>query len=283
MIVCVVGVVNRSIQYTWESIKDNIIDELKKGHKVDIAVFNNNVGDTLVDGVLIDNNSMSIIPYDFMFQYKQATIDGLVRKIPGYDRDFTWFRGRMKRNGVRHMYVEGQVAKFLTARLSKYQYAVVTNGDYFYSGPLPPGTLGSIKRGMIGTCHHLDASGYTDGFYIGHIADLVKVLSRISYYQRMLNCFDSGWNGGHRDPPNYESFLKLAFELSDIERLKVEISFVKIRSNLRIEGDRRDGSGYAMLWAPAIEKYKIFLSENKDRSENYMFLYNRLMEGGFWK
>jgi hypothetical protein len=30
IIVCLTGVVNRSIKYTWDSINDNIINELKK-------------------------------------------------------------------------------------------------------------------------------------------------------------------------------------------------------------------------------------------------------------
>jgi len=53
VIVCLTGVINRSIKYTWDSIKNNIIDQLKKEYEVDIAVFNNNVEDCKVDGVKI--------------------------------------------------------------------------------------------------------------------------------------------------------------------------------------------------------------------------------------
>ena len=34
IIVCLTGVVNRSIKHTWASIKDNIIDELEKEYEV---------------------------------------------------------------------------------------------------------------------------------------------------------------------------------------------------------------------------------------------------------
>ena len=48
IVICITGVVNRSIKYTWDSINDNIIDQLKKEYEVDIAVFNNNVEDCKV-------------------------------------------------------------------------------------------------------------------------------------------------------------------------------------------------------------------------------------------
>ena len=70
IIVCLVGVINRSIKYTWSSINDNIINELKKKYIVDIAVFNNNVEDYKVDGVILNNKDLSIIPHDYLFEHK---------------------------------------------------------------------------------------------------------------------------------------------------------------------------------------------------------------------
>ena len=88
VIVCLTGVINRSIKYTWDSIKNNIIDQLKKEYEVDIAVFNNNVEDCKVDGVKINNNDMSIIHIIFIFEYKQTFIDSEIVKIDGYDKNF---------------------------------------------------------------------------------------------------------------------------------------------------------------------------------------------------
>ena len=264
----------RSIKYTWESIKDNIIDELRKNHEVDIAVFNNNVEDTLVDGIRLNNDDMSIIPYNSIFEYKQTVIDSLISKIPGYERDFKYFFGELKQNGMRLMYVEGEVAKFLAKRRDDYDYVVVSNADYLYTDKLPLTALESVMEGTIGTCSHLDSRGYTDGLYIGHIDDIAKILSRIDYYQRMLDTFDgecSENTGGHG--MNYESFVKLAFELNNIERMKIGFSFVKIRGNGNICGMRSDGTTHPM-WVPAIEQCRRFLSDNKESSENYKFLYN---------
>ena len=72
IVVCLTGVVNRSIRYTWQSIHDNLIEPLQKDYQVEIAVFNNNVEDSLVDGVLINNQDMSIIPHDYLFEYKET-------------------------------------------------------------------------------------------------------------------------------------------------------------------------------------------------------------------
>ena len=60
IIVCLVGVINESIKHTWFSIYNNIIMELKK-YIVDIALFNNNVEDTMVDGIKLNNRDLKII------------------------------------------------------------------------------------------------------------------------------------------------------------------------------------------------------------------------------
>ncbi len=126
IVVCITGVVNRSIKYTWDSINDNIIDQLKKEYEVDIAVFNNNVEGCLVDGVKVNNNDMSIIPYDFLFEYKQTFIDLQIKKIEN-DKDFSSYDRwkNQKKNGLRLMYVESQVSKFLDKNKDKYTYALV--------------------------------------------------------------------------------------------------------------------------------------------------------------
>jgi len=58
-----IGVIPRSIKYTWESININIIQKFKEQYRVDI--FNLDVGDTKVDGVKLNKNDINIIPYDF--------------------------------------------------------------------------------------------------------------------------------------------------------------------------------------------------------------------------
>jgi hypothetical protein len=56
-LVCLFGVVNRSIRYTWNNIKTNIIEHLKKnGVNVTIYVFNLICDNGLVDCINVNNN-----------------------------------------------------------------------------------------------------------------------------------------------------------------------------------------------------------------------------------
>ena len=179
IVVCLTGVVNRSIKYTWPSIKENIINELQKDFLVDIALFNTNVENCKVDGILLDNNDLSVVPYDFLFEYKQTFIDKEIKKIENAETEFPpYFHEHFRQNGLRLMYMESEVGKFLERKRDRYTYALITNADYFYINKLPINCLTLFNGGdydnNIGTCHHLDCKGYTDGFYIGCIECIIK-------------------------------------------------------------------------------------------------------------
>lgn len=266
IVICITGVVNRSIKYTWDSINDNIIDQLKKEYEVDIAVFNNNVEDCKVDGIQLNNNDMSIIPYDFLFEYKQSFIDAEVKKIEGEDKDFSSYVcwKNQKQNGLRLMYAESQVANFLDENKDKYTFALVSNADYFYLNKFPLECIGNIRENIIGTCHHWEAGDmYTDGFYIGQINTISKIMKRIHYYYGVIQKY--------KNPKglNYERILNACINHNNISRLKIDIFFLKIRANLHLKNS-----------APEIEKYlkmfKEFLDENKNK-ESYAFLINNII------
>ena len=68
-----------------------------------------------MDGVIINNQDMSIIPHDYLFEYKQKDIDETTKQMDGYDKDYPPnLSGKTKQNALRHMYIESKVAKFLT-------------------------------------------------------------------------------------------------------------------------------------------------------------------------
>ena len=77
--------------------------------------------------LLLNNNDISIIPHNFLFEYKQTFIDFEVKKIEGEDKDFSSYDRwkNQKKNGLRLMYVESQVANFLEENKDKYKYALV--------------------------------------------------------------------------------------------------------------------------------------------------------------
>lgn len=266
IVVCITGVVNRSIKYTWDSINDNIIDELKKEYEVDIAIFNNNVEECLVDGVKVNNNDMSIIPYDFLFEYKQTFIDFEVKKIEGEDKDFSSYNQwkNQKKNGLRLMYVESQVSKFLDENKDNYTYALITNADYFYLNKFPLECISNIRENIIGTSHHWEACDMcTDGFYIGQPNTISKIMKKIHYYYGVIQEYENP-NG-----LNYERILNECIKFNNINRLKIDIFFLKIRANLHLKNS-----------APEREKYnkmfKEFLDKNKDNN-TYGFLLENII------
>ena len=267
ILVCITGVVNRSIKYTWDSINDNIIDELKKEYEVDIAIFNNNVEECLVDGVKVNNNDMSIIPYDFLFEYKQTFIDLQIKKIEN-DKDFSSYDRwkNQKKNGLRLMYVESQVSKFLDKNKDKYTYALVSNADYFYLNKFPLGWRHFKNyNNIIGTSHHWEAYDMcTDGFYIGKLNTISKIMKRIHYYYEVIQKY--------RNPKglNYERILNECIKFNNINRLKIDIFFLKIRANLHLKNAALEREKYNKM-------FKEFLYKNKDKKESYSFLINNII------
>ena len=267
IVVCITGVVNRSIKYTWDSINDNIIDQLKKEYEVHIAVFNNNVEDCKVDGVKVNNNDMSIIPYDFLFEYKQTFIDIELKKIKGDDKDFSSYDvwKNQKKNGLRQMYIECKVANFLDKNKDKYTYALVSNADYFYINKFPLECISNIRKNIIGTSHHWEACGMcTDGFYIGQLNTISKIMKRIHYYYGVIQKYN------YPKCLNYERILNECINHNNISRLKIDIFFLKIRANLYLKNS-----------APKHEKYnkmfKEFLDKNKDKNEIFAFLIKNII------
>jgi hypothetical protein len=266
IVVCLTGVVNRSIKYTWDSIKDNIIDELRKEYDVDIAVFNNNVENCLVDGVKLNNNDMTIVPHNYLFEYKQTFIDSEIVKIKGYEKEFPPnFYNNLKKNGLRLMYIESKIAKFLEENKDIYEYVIVSNADYFYINKLPIECLNNISENIIGTCHHWENNDMcTDGFYIGYPKSIIKIMKRINnYYTIVIN---------YKDPKslNYERILNESIIYSKMTRKKIDIFFLKIRANLYLKNSSPEHEKY-------LKMFKDFLDKNKDKNESYSFLIKNII------
>ena len=228
ILVCITGVVNRSIKYTWPSIKDNIVDLLKIKYSVDIAVFNNNVEDCRIDNRILNNTELEIIPYNFLFEYKQVDLDKEINNVKGSEKDFPPnFSGKGKQNGLRLMCMERKVVHFIEKNQEIYTYLVIINADYFFLNPLSLEILSKVDDDTIGTCYHLDfCNGYTDGFYIGKPKTIQLLLNRINSYYELILPYISILN--------YEILLKRFFLQNKIKRLKVPIFFVKIRANLTL-------------------------------------------------
>ena len=257
IVVCLVGVINRSIKHTWFSIYNNIIKQLEEKYLVDIALFNNDVENTKVDGVKLNNDDLKIIPYNYLFKFKQTYIDKKISKMNTLNEEFPpyWYNS-YKKNGLRHMYMESIVGKFL--KKSQYKIALVSNGDHLYVNKFELGV--EMNDGII-SCNHLDMRGYTNGFYFGYTKNMIKILDRINYYDKLIQ------TNTHKI--NYEQILKRSFQMNNIKRFTTDLFFIKIRGNKAIQ---RFGMDFIRKKKERQNLYLQYLKENKDKDKFYKYL-----------
>lgn len=226
IIICIFGTISRSIKFTHENHIEKIINILKKIYDVDIYVFNNNVEDNLIDGIKQNNNDYRIIKYNFFEEEKQFDIDNKISEKINKENIICKFRPNYSeiatKNAIRQMYSEEKVGIFLEKNISKYKCGIVFNPDIYLINNI---NLNDVKNSInnnsvVYTTDVNDASGYTNGYYIGSLIPLVKILKRYSLLKDLLPC--------NKD---YEFLVKRTFEIYKIKRLITKTDFVKIRSN----------------------------------------------------
>ena len=226
VVVCLFGVIPRSIKYTWESININIIQKLKEKYSVDIYIFNLDVEDTKVDGVKLNKNDINIIPYNIKEEYKQHELDKTIDKfcskiqckIHKYSKNTNY-------NSIRQMYSEYRVGKFLEKNKSKYIGAVVVGPDYYILNPIKEKDFSDsihTNKSLIYLTQIGNGSngGYTNGLYFGKIDNLNKILFRYLLLHKYLPT-----------KKDYEYILKKACVDSNINIRISDIIFFKIRAN----------------------------------------------------
>ena len=136
IIFCFFGVIPRSIKYTYQSIKENILDVLSKNnYKVDIYVFNLNVGYTLVDNNSMNQEDINIIPYNFYEEYLQDDLDIDIEKLNKVAnlKFRTNYTKQNTQNALRQMYSEYRVGLFLEKIKNNYDISIICGPDYYLS------------------------------------------------------------------------------------------------------------------------------------------------------
>ena len=222
--VCFFGVIGRSIRFTYKSILKNLIEPLKKDNRVDVYVFNLDVGTKLVDNYSINAMHYRIIKADYCEHYNQYVLDkelqvyyrkGICRFSRGYSLPRI-------RNAIRQMYSEYRVGMFLEKHINDYDSAIVCGPDYYLLQEIK---IKDVEDSMnndssVYTTVVNDGQGYTNGFYIGSLNPMIKILKRYEILTELL-------------PTNkdYEFLLKKTFEIHNISRKITNMTFVKVRNN----------------------------------------------------
>jgi hypothetical protein len=213
------GVISRSIDKTWKTIKTNILDVLLlHNYVVDIYLFNIDIQDSLIDNVTIPNR-VNIIPYTYLETELQTEIDQKLFNTPDNDlKKFIYTDETTMKNVYRQLYSESKIASFLSCHGNNYKKVIVCGPDFYL--------LDKLDINLIKTTHHdiytsyiLDSNGYTNGLYLAKPNIIMKILNRIN----LINLIDKEYT--------YEKFLKFAFNHYKLSRQNIGISFIKIRAN----------------------------------------------------
>lgn len=224
IILCLFGVIPRSIKYTWDSIQKNIVDVLSKEYIVDIYVFNLNIENTLVDDKKLNQKDINLIPYDYFEEEYQKDIDLKIdNKCTLEDCKLRkHYSNIATQNAIRQMYSEYKVGLFL--KKHNYDKAVIVGPDFYIYNKINMNDFNSINDKKIYTSNIHDHGGYTNGFYFGKTKDIIKILSRYNNMDKFK-----------KDDDNYEMIVKNAFEYNNINRKVTDSIFYKIRANGEIK------------------------------------------------
>jgi len=226
IILCYFGTCSRAIKYTVNNHIENILNVLNPIYDIDIYVFNNNVEDSLIDNVIQNNDDVKLINSTYYEEETQSVIDNNINdyvKLHHITLRFRYdYTKSVIQNAMRQIYSEEKVGIFLEKHMDTYKCAIVCNPDcYLFNTISVNDVMNSINNSnIVYTTTVNDAQGYTNGFYIGSLKPMIKILKRYSVLSQLL-------------PTNYdyEYILKQVFINNNIDRCISNVKFVKIRSN----------------------------------------------------
>ena len=229
VIICFFGVVSRSIKYTYKNLEEKLINLVKENYDVDIYVFNNNVENIQIDDIPQNNQDVELLQRTFFEEKTQNEIDSDIKTYIKSKNIVCKFRPNyddiLIKNAIRQMYSENQIGLFLQQNITNYKCAIICGPDYYLLNDV---NLNDVENSInnkscVYTTQVNDACGYTNGFYIGSLQPLIKILTRYSILDKLLPTDN-----------DYEHVLQQSFYIHNITRLITDTVFVKIRSNKHI-------------------------------------------------
>lgn len=268
VVLCLFGVIQRSIRFTWPAIAGRIVRHLQReGMAVSIYVFSLNVGDAVVDGCHMEESDLRLIPYDTLEVVGQSALDAdidaactpTLSRCPIYKVSNLYtsakqnFSHAIRRNAIRQLLSEAAVGRYLERHSSQFDAAVVIGPDFF---PLDHINVSDLRlatshRNAVFVSPAYQHGGITNGFYVGKPAPVARILRRGEDFVH-----GKLWMRAGR---GYESTVGAAFSQYRICPLSTSMTFFKIRANARIKNDsltslfRGDRSFYT-LTAPGRAK-----------------------------
>lgn len=222
VILCLFGVIPRSINYTYPRIKEKFIEPIRRKHDLKVYVFNLDVGETKVDGMKMNQEDCKIIDADYFEQHLQTDADKEINElcedgkcvIQGVD-----YKSDRTKNSLRVMYSEYQISKFLRKKKKEFDYAIVFSADHY---PIQELSIPDDMKNVFTSNQGDFLGGYTDGFYMGNLDNIIKIQERYKLLNKLLPTPRNG---------NHETIFKEGFLRNRITRKVYPLNFLKIRAN----------------------------------------------------
>ena len=218
-LVCLMGVVPRSILSTWPAFRENLLRVLEKEcSHVRLYVYNLDTGNTPVDGVVMEQGDMRIIPADVIEQQQQADVDRIVNTKCISSCFRSSYTEENTRNAMRQLHTEYMVGKYVESVADEFDVVVVCTADARLARPICMEHVREAAAGtQVFTSRVNNAEGYTNGFYVGGPRALLPILKRYIDFEP-----------SHRD---YEYTVKRAFDMHKVKHGFTDMVFWKIRGN----------------------------------------------------
>lgn len=237
VLVCLYGVLARSIKYTIHGFNKNVFEPLKKhGLDYDILVVNNNVENTLVDDTLLNNDDYKLIhgitTYIELNQVK-ITNKHIIKDYPHPKMFMPGAPTPTALNGLRQLFIEYNVSQNLDP--NKYSKCITLCGDFYFNTSIPINTLLQSKHNQV-YVSSLYTVGIPDGLYFGCTHGVKMLLNHYPYLHNMRKIKKPRMK-------NYEAIIRLSGIYNKVNVTKIFFEFVKIRARKSL--NRRDDSEVA--------------------------------------
>ena len=262
--VCCCGFAPKSLKYTKESIKKNILDILEKEFIVDVYTYSyiskNNIiesNDTNKHGSFINNDDVNLLESKVRTVYQEDVSD-IIKNIIS-DKNIS-LRNISVINFLRELLMEKYSYQMIKESKKKYKSIIYVHPDMFISKPI------SIKEvydtinvsNSLYTTTFNDWNGYGTGFYIGNPFVIERITNRIDEL-RNISKIES------------EKLLKTCVTNAKIHRYKSCMFYFKIKvdgkPDMFFQLLKKYTSTKEYMIAISLYKQCIRITENKEATD----------------
>jgi len=222
ILILIYGVLGRSLRFTHKNHHENIFQPLSDlGINYSITYINNNIENTLIDGLPQDCNYMKIVKDNQYIEMRQKAVDiEIVKRYPNYSQLFKSKNIALKNlNPARNSFIETVVADYLVdyQHSKGYKKVIAFCSDNYFGKKLHKQYLTEDKNIILCSDSNPAIGGITNGFYIGNPLNISRLISSFCIL--------------HKRFFGYENILQHNAARYKLSIKVIPFRFIKIRNN----------------------------------------------------